>query len=341
MARGGINRAVVQTARLALLARGEHPSIDAVRVEMGNTGSKTTIHRYLKELDEGDSRVTGTPDISQELTELVARLAQRLESQAQEVADHVRARCDEELERKSSEITQLQLKASNDAEQLQQQNLRINEQDAALLATREMLQQAQTENARLTQANLDLTARLHDKDGHIQSLEEKHLNARDALEHYRNAIKEQREQEQRRHEGQLQQVQMELRQAQQQAMVRQEEITSLNRDNERLLGEIRTTRRELDKQGDQLEQVTTRLAGLGQQFQHAETRCSLLEERLSNAKQEVVETRQQLTDQQQQNRVLELILVKTEMALESLRAQPTASLDVEADDASPDAEDQS
>ena len=35
-----------------ILARGEHPSIDAVRIEMGNTGSKTTIHRYLKELDE-------------------------------------------------------------------------------------------------------------------------------------------------------------------------------------------------------------------------------------------------------------------------------------------------
>ena len=51
MARGGINKAVVKKARQAILARGEHPSIDAVRIEMGNTGSKTTIHRYLKELD--------------------------------------------------------------------------------------------------------------------------------------------------------------------------------------------------------------------------------------------------------------------------------------------------
>ena len=51
MARGGINKALVQKARQAILARGENPSIDAVRVELGNTGSKTTIHRYLKELD--------------------------------------------------------------------------------------------------------------------------------------------------------------------------------------------------------------------------------------------------------------------------------------------------
>jgi len=53
MARGGVNKAVVQIARTAILARGEHPSIDAVRIELGNTGSKTTIHRYLKELDDG------------------------------------------------------------------------------------------------------------------------------------------------------------------------------------------------------------------------------------------------------------------------------------------------
>lgn len=42
MARGGINKALVQKARQAILARGENPSIDAIRVELGNTGSKTT-----------------------------------------------------------------------------------------------------------------------------------------------------------------------------------------------------------------------------------------------------------------------------------------------------------
>jgi hypothetical protein len=58
MARGGVNKAVVQAARLAILARGENPSIDAVRIEMGNTGSKTTIHRYLKELGKALNLMT-------------------------------------------------------------------------------------------------------------------------------------------------------------------------------------------------------------------------------------------------------------------------------------------
>ena len=47
---------------------------------------------------------------------------------------------------------------------------------------------------------LDLNDRLADAERHQESLEEKHRNARDALEHYRTAAKEQREQEQHRHE---------------------------------------------------------------------------------------------------------------------------------------------
>src|SRR3546814_16034880 len=50
MARGGLYKSDVQKARATLLVPGKHPSIDALRVALGNTGSKTTIHRYLQEL---------------------------------------------------------------------------------------------------------------------------------------------------------------------------------------------------------------------------------------------------------------------------------------------------
>ncbi len=48
MARGGVYKTEIEKARNALLAEGKHPSVDAVRVALGNTGSKTTIHRYLR-----------------------------------------------------------------------------------------------------------------------------------------------------------------------------------------------------------------------------------------------------------------------------------------------------
>lgn len=321
MARGGINKAVVQTARLALLARGEHPSIDAVRVEMGNTGSKTTIHRYLRELDEGD-QPGGSPeaDIGEELTELVARLAQRLNGQAKEHVDHAQTAFDQECAALNTQLEQTQRQLTETSQRLAVESEKLEKQTAALLTTRDQLQAEQANGARLQQANQAMDVRLADKEGQIRSLEEKHLHARDALEHYRSAIKEQREQEQQRHEAQVQQLQMEVRQAQQSALARQEEITQLNRDNERLLTESRNSQRELHSQQTQLQKASTQTSDLSAKFQHSEAQCAVLDERLRSAQEENNALKQRVTDTEQQNRVVELILIKTELALDNLRA---------------------
>jgi chromosome segregation ATPase len=327
MARGGINKAVVQTARMALIARGEHPSIDAVRVEMGNTGSKTTIHRYLRELDESDAR-SGTleTDIDEELTELVARLAQRLNAQAQERVEHAQAAFDQQCAALQATLKQTEQHLADREALLASESEELQQTNATLSAIREQLHSEQTHNARLIQANLDLETRLQDKDGQIRSLEEKHVHARDALEHYRNAIKEQREQEQRRHETQVQQLQMELRQAQQSAMGRQEEITQLNRDNERLLAESRNSQRELHNQHTRLSELNNQFSSTAEKFQQSEARCAVLEERLRSAQEESSDLKQRATDTEQQNRVLELILIKTELALDNLRASQAAAV---------------
>ena len=60
MARGGIYKSEVLRARERLLAQGRYPSIDAVRAELGDTGSKTTIHRYLKEIEEEQGSPAGS-----------------------------------------------------------------------------------------------------------------------------------------------------------------------------------------------------------------------------------------------------------------------------------------
>lgn len=334
MARGGINKAVVQTARLALIARGEHPSIDAVRIEMGNTGSKTTIHRYLRELDESDLR-SGSPetDIGEELTELVARLAQRLNGQAQEQVANAKTAFDQQYAALHDTLKQTEKHLADCEALLASESERLQKQVAALDATRERLHEEQNQNARRIQANQDLETRLQDKDGQIRSLEEKHVHARDALEHYRTSIKEQREQEQRRHETQVQQLQMELRQAQQSAMGRQEEITQLNRDNERLLTENRNAQRELHNQQTHLSALNNQISSTTEKFQLCEARCAVLEERVRSAQEESGGLKQRATDAEQQNRVLELILIKTELALENLRA---AQAQAPVSEASPD-----
>lgn len=84
MARAGVYRTDIEKARRALLAKGKHPSIDLVRAELGNTGSRSTIHRYLKEIEAEQPAATGAkPAISDALQDLVARLAERLHQEAE------------------------------------------------------------------------------------------------------------------------------------------------------------------------------------------------------------------------------------------------------------------
>src|SRR3546814_15616548 len=79
MARGGLYKSDVQKARATLLVQGKHPSIDALRVALGNTGSKTTIHRNLKELEEEEGAGVGAQvAVSDALQDLIGRLAGRL-----------------------------------------------------------------------------------------------------------------------------------------------------------------------------------------------------------------------------------------------------------------------
>ncbi|TWD52176.1 DNA-binding protein [Pseudomonas sp. SJZ131] len=317
MARGGVNKAVVQAARLAILARGENPSIDAVRIEMGNTGSKTTIHRYLKELDGGLQRTEEVAEpIDGELAGLVSRLAQRLKEQAQEPIDQAREAF--EHQRKTLEALLDEAREANTElqQQYEIQSLALTQESEALLQTRSMLQTEQTRNAGLNQALADFELRLKDKDEQIRSLEEKHLHVRDALEHYRNAVKEQREQEQRRHEGQVQQIQMELRQAQQSALVRQDEITQLHRDNERVLTESRGTLRELSLLQDHLKQANSRQDQLLEQASRVDNERTLLQERLRIALLEAQTLKQNVDEQTQINQSLESELAKTQARLD-------------------------
>lgn len=44
MTRTGLTRMEVKYVRDALIAQRQHGSIDAIRIALGNTGSKTTIH---------------------------------------------------------------------------------------------------------------------------------------------------------------------------------------------------------------------------------------------------------------------------------------------------------
>ncbi|MBW6123173.1 DNA-binding protein [Pseudomonas aeruginosa] len=323
MARGGINKALVQKARQAILARGENPSIDAVRVELGNTGSKTTIHRYLKELEDAErGRDSGSIPLSEQLTNLVGQLADQLEDDAQAAVAQER----EQLARERLDYQNQARLAESRIQQLESQCSGLTEQlqaaQHALQQEQQQRQQAEVENARLLQANRDMEERLQDRDGQIRSLEEKHQHARDALEHYRQASKEQREQEQRRHESQVQQLQLELRQLQQSLIIKQDELTQLNRDNARLLTEARQLQKEQHAQQQLLAQKIQALEAAQSALIGAERANDALVQRCSTFQEEVTRLGEASATQAQQVQGLQERLAEATTHLKLLGHAP-------------------
>lgn len=254
MANSGINKIQVKKARNALVARGRNPSIDAVRVELGNTGSKTTISNLLKEL-ELEEAIGKKAGVSEVVLSLVENLSSQLHQEAQQVIDESHsnhqatiATLKTQTEELSRRLDVAQKKINESQEKLKN----IETEKESLLNKYQLLS---INAGRLEQQLADKNVQLEERNGHIQSLEEKHLHAREALEHYRNSSKEQRDQDQRRHENQIQQLQAEIRQLNQTLSIKQTDITQLNKDNARLTTELSNSR----KQSIQLEQQLKQL----------------------------------------------------------------------------------
>ncbi len=235
MARGGVYKTEIEKARNALLAEGKHPSVDAVRVALGNTGSKTTIHRYLKELEADDvAGVGGKFPISGALADLVSHLAGRLHEEADAKVAEAATRFEALRKRHSEQLELARQEAVATRTELERTATALHEERTQHQTTRQALLDATMQLRQLEERVSGLTARIAEHEAHVQSLEEKHSHAREALEHYRTSVKEQREQEQRRHEHQTQELQVALRQANEGLTAKNHELLQLNRDNGRL-----------------------------------------------------------------------------------------------------------
>lgn len=234
MARDGITKLQVQQVRIALIALGRHASVEAVRAELG-TGSNTTILKYLKELGEDEKgRLDDLDALSDELGQLVGHLARRLQDEALQRVQHAEERHTLALQEKLQQIDTQGRELNSSYEQCETQQEQLRDALAQINGLKEARHQDALKIAAMTTEMRHLTLKLHDRDTQIQSLEEKHTHARQALEHYRESVKTNREQDLQRHEHQVQQLQAELRTSQQIISVKQKDYTEVKEQAQEL-----------------------------------------------------------------------------------------------------------
>ncbi len=239
MARSGIYKSEVVRARDKLQALGRHASIDAIRVELGNTGSKATIHRYLKEIEEEEGGGTGSKvAVSEAIQDLVGRLAARLNEEADLRANQVTAKSAEKIQQLSAATETLKAEVRTGLAQLERSQLALTSEQKEHGLTKGKLREVETNSAALAQEVRDLRERLDAQDIYRKSLEEKHQHARDSLEHFRQSAKEQREQEGRKHGQEILYLQGEVATANKALATKQNEATVAHQECSRLLAEL-------------------------------------------------------------------------------------------------------
>lgn len=300
MARAGVTKGEVQRARLALIKAGRHPSIDAIRIELGNTGSKATIFRHLKEI-EADEGGAGVPQgsVSEELMAFVTNLAGRLEFEAQERFDALKAGHAEEVRGLKEQLEKARGEARSGRSEAERSQIELSTERTARQRVEAELAALRLEHGQVT---TQLTAQLEGvqeqlkaTQAQVASLEEKHIHAREALEHFRNASREQRDREARQHEQQLQYLQREVANAAEALTAKQTELRTALQEKADALAHLfaaRAERRQVDDQLRELKSAAERLAvqnqlvaNLRDQAQQAAQQYEILRVRASDLEQ--------------------------------------------------------
>ena len=130
MARSGLTKPQVRAVRDRLLAEGRYPSVDAVRHALGDVGSKSTIHKYLKELRDEDPNVgIKREDTEDALRGFVEQLAERLHANAEERLRALRTEHEGVLREKDGELALLRATVAQLTVRLQ----RLEQQELAAM----------------------------------------------------------------------------------------------------------------------------------------------------------------------------------------------------------------
>jgi DNA repair exonuclease SbcCD ATPase subunit len=279
-----------------------------VRIALGNTGSKTTIHKMLRQLDEEDAVVV--PDISVALQALVAQLAEQLRAEAEATLQSGQSRLAELEAEQAKRIAAFRTEADAAARACQTLQCELDQERRARSNTAEVLQAESIARHTAEQQVRDLLERLAENEQHRTSLEDKHRHAREALEHFRQAAKDQREREERRHEAEVQQLRSELYAARQEAIGKQEEASRLNLDAARLVAELAAVQRALfaEQQSarsleiklDQMSSYERQCLALTAQLEERKEWQSRLEEQLERTKQDAESMRTTVAAAQQE-----------------------------------------
>jgi hypothetical protein len=217
MARPGVTYHDVANAALEIQGQGKYPTIENVRACLGGTGSSSTIGPHLRQWrlqQDSAGHLAVKENIPEELVSLIKGLWERVVHLADEKVKIIQEESQVVIKQWEAEVTQKQLNFNH----LEEQYQLLQQEKLLLSGEREHLHQelrALKENYAALSATRDsVMKQLEENQIRIQELHQLHQQAQANLEHYREAVREQRLLDQRKFEQREQQLELMVKESQ-------------------------------------------------------------------------------------------------------------------------------
>jgi len=222
MTRPGVTYLDVANVAQQLIASGQEPSIERIRIQL-KTGSNSTIGTHLRAFrakQDPLQQLATKEKIPEELIIVLKGLWERVMTQAEIQVDAIKNHAQQDLIQHKQTIQQLQ----QDNSRLQQSELQFKQAHNSLVQEKSALEKiitdSQTEMAALQAKHDGLVQQLGDKQIRIEELHKQNKQTQSNLEHYQAASLEQRQVDQQRADQQ----QRELTQTAQQLKMKNESL---------------------------------------------------------------------------------------------------------------------
>jgi chromosome segregation ATPase len=247
MARAGVTYHDVAKTAEAIKSRGQEPTVDRVREQLG-TGSKSTIAPLLKRWRSAGGDTPDIKGLPNDLVEVVKSLHERV----QEMADHRIEQARQEFKILADEHQNNLRDANNTIVQLAARNKDLEEEIGKLTnLLAQKTQDLETSRLNLLKAELqrdEITKGATELRANLSELKQENRDIRDHFEHYQQRIAEDRHQEREQFRAANQQLQgqlQELRSQLTQSNIQISHLTETNQQEQQRTDELEKANAEL------------------------------------------------------------------------------------------------
>jgi chromosome segregation ATPase len=194
MGRGGVTYTEVSKVAEKLRNKGITPTIDRVREILG-TGSKTTLAHHLKRWKNSTVEDLEYQSLPTALAKSVKNLYEQLQAHASQKIEELEVRAQKEIDKLLQQLKQEKENAGTlkkNILNLETSNNKLAVQTSTLEKAHEELKQI---NTNTSAEKSELTAKIHGKVEQILTLKEQLKSTEHNGEHYREMLKQQRDEE--------------------------------------------------------------------------------------------------------------------------------------------------